>query len=231
MEIAELEHTNILYLDDDPSYLKMSQKTFQKHGITIGLTDSSKEAKSKAIKNVVDILICDLRLDDVNPYETGKDITQYIRKKNEKVYLAIFTAFKPDISKPELERLEAQNIGVYDKDDLEEFIMSLHDDYSQFKSTVHVLPRNSLPSEQKIIPKPLYDLVQKMKSRVLQHLQKVTVKNKEIPVTEDVRMPISKLKDEVENETEIGVAYMSDWFDTMSLIKDINANEHNKTTI
>ena len=65
------------------------------------------------------------------------------------------------------------------------------------------------------------DFFQNSKRHVIKHLRNITNQEVEVPIPNNNDILVKNLINEVENETEIGITYINEWLDTISIIQDI----------
>jgi response regulator RpfG family c-di-GMP phosphodiesterase len=211
--MQELEDATIVYLDDQLQSLSETTNTFKERGIKLKTTQSIDEAKSYALRKDIDILICDLHLDEIDSKFRGSNILRLIRAKRKDIFLALYTAYKNELSKDELDVLTASDIFVYDKEDNVEFILNLVADYNQFRNKGLRYTASS---------NDLFDInvSNSIVDKVIIHLKGITNQDLLVPVPGFEDITVNKLIEEVFNKTPRAEAYVKLWFETKLIIKE-----------
>lgn len=213
------EKLRILYLDDEQSYLDDAATSFSKHGFNIKTTKSLYTAKKEILSNDYNIIICDLILDDINGDSKikGIDILRDLRQSDDGTFLALYTAFQDHLTSEEIKELENENINIYDKNEIEEIVLNIENDFKKFKEDI--LQDNQF----------YFSITSTLRKQVLFHLKNNSDKNTPIPVFDSLLLP-KELSKEVRENTKIGKQYIKDWLNTMIKILDLNDSKNEKTT-
>lgn len=211
--MQELEDVTIVYFDDQLSSLNETTDTFKAQGIELKGTRDINHAKASALKKNTDILLCDLHLGDIDENLRGNNILRGIRVKRKDIFLALYTAYKNELSKEELEALAANDIFVYDKEDFVEFILNLIADYTRFK-------KKSL--KNKALPNGIFDtnVSNSILENVIRHLKNITNQELLVPVCGFEDVQVKKLIEEVNSKTPRAEAYVKFWIETQLIIKE-----------
>jgi DNA-binding NtrC family response regulator len=216
--MSEFLTANITYLDDQHQYLNEAVKLFQDLGITIQTTDSIIEAKHNVFNKQTDILLCDLRLEEIGLYLRGNNILRLIRTKRKDIFLALYTAYKNELSKAELNILSENQIFVYEKDDIVEFMFNLKKDYTRFKEN---LSGSSSTLKQSFDT----NISESIVSKVIHHLNNIKNKDLLVPVPGFEDIKVSNLIVEVFNKSEIAEKYIEIWVQTKLMIETYKKNK------
>lgn len=109
-KIDNLEKINILLVDDDENYLKITKLYLEENGMNIRAFSNPKEALEVCKKEKVDIIL----LDYFMPEMTGEEFVKELRNSNKKSLIILQTGFSE--KKPPIETLTALDIqGYHDK--------------------------------------------------------------------------------------------------------------------
>jgi CheY-like chemotaxis protein len=210
----EFANASVLYLDDQQEPLEDARGYFESKGLEIEITQSIDEAKSRAINNDLDVFVCDLRLDNISATERGHQILRFIRDKNSNVFLALYTAYARDLTSTDRKYLAENNIRVYGKEDNDEFLFNLMQDYEIFK-------KEQQQKSISMVKGPPVNIKEEVKQHVLKHLRNVSNQELVVPIPNHNDIKIKDLITEVTKDSPIGDQYMAEWLTTIALIQKI----------
>jgi len=98
----------ILVVDDEELVTKSLLKLLNAEGYDATIVRSGKEAIEKVKKTDFDLIICDVRMPQMDGIETVKEIRAYLEKENKKLIPEVLISGYADIKKYE----EAMNLKV-----------------------------------------------------------------------------------------------------------------------
>jgi len=111
---------HILVVDDEPSVLLTYQLILQQEGYRVTGAATSGEALVKLRENDVDLLLCDLSLEEER---SGFDVIESARKRDPGLPTVILTGYA---TKEVMDRAERAKIGILFKPiDIEEFLRTI----------------------------------------------------------------------------------------------------------
>jgi two-component system response regulator HydG len=99
---------NILIIDDEELVAQSLKRLLKKEGFTVTIASSGQEAAVKVKEADFGLIICDVRMPDMDGTETIKRIREYLKKSDKKPIPEILISGYADSSKYE----EAQELGV-----------------------------------------------------------------------------------------------------------------------
>jgi DNA-binding NtrC family response regulator len=212
--MIELEDANILYLDNDQKHLDKTKEEFEANGYKLKTTRDVGDAKFKAISEEVNVFLCDLRLEPITTTR-GLEILQTIRRKNENVFLAIFSAYTKEFKTADYHKLSDNNIYTYTKDDTHRFLLNLNEDFKNFqeqkikKDSIAVI----IPSNE--------DLASNMKKQVIASLRSLSNPNIILPIRGHEKYNIVQIITAIEDSNDIGQIFVNDWIEAIGKMKNL----------
>lgn len=97
--------SHILVIDDEPSMLELLEIILSKEGYRVTCADSGKKALAFLRKQIFDLLLCDIKLGDIN----GIEVLKAAKKQNSRTVVIMISAYSSAEN-----AVEAMNEGAYD---------------------------------------------------------------------------------------------------------------------
>jgi DNA-binding NtrC family response regulator len=114
--------SRVLVVDDEPSVLLTYRMILEQQGYLVSASISSKEALAAVDNDTMDLLICDLSLEQKH---TGFEVIDYARRRDAEVPAILVTGYA---SKEVMDKAEQDNIAVLFKPiDINEFLSTISD--------------------------------------------------------------------------------------------------------
>jgi two-component system, NtrC family, response regulator GlrR len=114
------QSAHILVVDDEPSVLLTYQLILQQEGYKVTGAATSREALEALRQNNVDLLLCDLSLEEER---SGFDVIESARRRNPDLPTVILTGYA---NKEVMDRAERAQIGILFKPiDIDEFLRTI----------------------------------------------------------------------------------------------------------
>lgn len=111
---------HVLVVDDEPSVLMTYRMILEQQGYKVTASISSKEAIAAIEKDPMDLLICDLSLEQKH---TGFEVIEFGRKRDASVPAILVTGYA---SKEVMDKAEQDNVTVLFKPiDINEFLSTI----------------------------------------------------------------------------------------------------------
>ena len=117
---AKAQQSRILVVDDEPSVLLTYRLILEQQGYEVLAAASSVEARKTIDKESIDLLLCDLSLEERH---TGFEVIEYARKRQPQALSVLLTGYA---SKDVSEQAEEGGVAVLFKPiDIEEFLSTI----------------------------------------------------------------------------------------------------------
>ena len=116
----ETQNSHVLVVDDEPSVLLTYRMILEQQGYKVTASISSKEAIAAIDENAMDLLICDLSLEQKH---TGFEVIDYGRNRDASVPAILVTGYA---SKEVMDKAEQAGVTVLFKPiDINEFLSTI----------------------------------------------------------------------------------------------------------
>jgi len=225
-KLIEFNAIEKLLIDDDKYILENTCDSFKNKGVNItAITNLSNMLKNP--ENISDmgaklvdtypIIICDFKLNKITNSISGFEILRLLREKSSHVFLAMYTAYKPELGFKE-GILESLGIYIFVKSagDDEGFLINLRNKYSEFVANKQFIKERASQVDDKYIAKMF--ISDKIKMKAIDMLNSINDETIKIYINDKQPITIENLILEIQNETKIGYEYLNMWIDTFAEI-------------
>ena len=112
----------ILLIDDEELVTKSLSRVLQKEGYQVRICRNGQDAISETQKERPDLLICDIRMPELNGVDTIKKIREFLKKTNQELIPEILiTGYADEDTTKAAEALKVQEY-IYKPFDLRDFL-------------------------------------------------------------------------------------------------------------
>ena len=113
---------NILIIDDEELITKTLQKLLKKQGYGVTIAQSGNEALEKVKKQEFDLIVCDVRMPEMDGVETVKEIRNYLKEQGKQSIPEVFiTGYADEEKYKNAVKLKVADY-IYKPFDREEFL-------------------------------------------------------------------------------------------------------------